>query len=232
MGISKTPLVCTCKYTTQNTSNFKKHLEYYQQKGEESAHKRQKVEEQRQSEVDFLRSQLLERDRQINEKDKQLTEKEKQLAEKDKYIQKLQKRPTVVVDNSINIFGKESLSHITPEQIDQILADPENAVPQFIKIKHSLPCNQNVRCINKKDGIYQITVGEGEDIKWENIPKGEVLEQMYETNSSILEGQASHEEHLPFYDHQDKINASIEGKDKRKAYQRQLDKIHLVVTNP
>ena len=199
---------------------------YFKQKGEEEAHKEIQREAQRHnSEVEFLRNQLLERD-------KQIAEQAKQLAEKDKYIQKLQNRPTVIVDNSINVFGKESIKHITDDQIQRILGNPKNAIPEFIKIKHSIPENKNVRCINKKEGIYQKTVRQGDDIKWENILKNEVLEQLYDDNSCILEGEAVEEEHLSFLNHQDKVRASAGGEDGGRRYKEQLDKIHLILTNP
>ena len=64
-----------------------------------------------------------------------------QLATKDRQIEELikaNKKPRTVTNNNryvveqhINVFGKETLSHISHEQIQRLLADPENAVAKF-----------------------------------------------------------------------------------------------------
>ena len=72
---------------------------------------------------------------------------QKELAAKDKQINDLireAKRPRTVhnttnnnryvVEQHINVFGKESIGHISHEQIQALLADPANAVSQFIKL--------------------------------------------------------------------------------------------------
>ena len=109
-----------------------------------------------------------------------------QLAAKDRQIELLIKTPRTVnnttnnhyvVEQHINVFGKESIDHISPEQIQALLADPANAVPQFIKLKHWAPggVKQNLRIPNQKRAIYQVVVaGEGEEKEWENQAKGEV----------------------------------------------------------
>ena len=103
----------------------------------------------------------------------------------------------ITVDSSINTFGKESIKHINPKQIQALLADPANAVSQFIKLKHRRApdgVNNNVRVPNKKRAIYQVVVaGEGEEKEWENKTKGEVLEQLYDENSGHLEAEADEE---------------------------------------
>jgi hypothetical protein len=138
------------------------------------------------------------------------------------------------VEQNINVFGKESLEHISSQQIQRLLADPENAVAKFVKLKHRAPSNANVRCPNVNRAIYQVVVDtEGEGKEWENRPKGEVLEKLYDDNSSILEGEAIEEEHLPFLDHQDKVKASAaaDAVDGGRCYKKQLDKIHNVIMN-
>ena len=103
-----------------------------------------------------------------------------------------------------------------------------------MKLKHKAPSNANVRCPNVNRAIYQVVVGtEGEGKEWENRPKGEVLEKLYDDNSSILEGEAIEEEHLPFLDHQDKVKASAaaDAVDGGRCYKQQLDKIHNVIIN-
>jgi hypothetical protein len=186
-----------------------------------------------------------------NEKDARIASLERELAEKNKQIHELiqvAKKPRTVnntnttnnryvVEQHINVFGKESIEHISPEQIQALLADPANAVPQFIKLKHRRSpggVNQNLRIPNQKRAIYQVVVaGEGEEKEWENKAKGEVLEQLYDDNSGHLEAEADEETQVGsrFLDHQEKVKASADGEDGGRRYKDQLDKIHSVVTN-
>ena len=212
----KEPRVCDCGYTTVTMSNW-------------SIHKK--------------RCKL------VATSDKELiaTLKE-QLAAKDRQIEQLIKRPRTstvnnttnnryMVEQHINVFGKESIEHISHAQIQALLADPANAVPQFIKLKHRRApdgVNQNLRIPNQKRAIYQVVVvGEGEDKEWENKSKGEVLEQLYDENSGHLEAEADEDTRVgwKFLDHQDKVKLSAGGEDGGKRYKEQLDKIHSVVTN-
>ena len=168
-----------------------------------------------------------------------------QLAAKDRQIEQLIKKPRTVTNNTtnkyvveqkINVFGKESIEHISHEQIQALLADPANAVPQFIKLKHRRApngVNQNVRVPNQKRAIYQVVVaGEGEEKEWENKAKGEVLEQLYDDNSGHLEAEANEETRVgsEFLDHQERVKASVEGGDGGRRYKEQLDKIHCVMS--
>ena len=175
----------------------------------------------------------------------QLSMKDQQLAAKDRQIEELikaTKKPRMVnnttnryvVEQHINVFGKETLDHITPQQIQYLLADPENAVAKLVRLKHRAYSNANVRCPNINRAIYQVVVEgaieEGEK-EWENRAKGEVLEKLYDDNSSILEGEAIEEDHTPFLDHQDKVKASAAANaaDGGRCYKHQLDKIHNVI---
>jgi hypothetical protein len=168
-----------------------------------------------------------------------------QLAAKDRQIEQLIKKPRMVTNNTtnkyvveqkINVFGKESIEHISHEQIQALLADPANAVPQFIKLKHRRApdgVNNNIRVPNQKRAIYQVVVpGEGEEKEWENKAKGEVLEQLYDDNSGHLEAEADEETRVGsrFLDHQDRVKASVDGGDGGRRYKEQLDKIHCVMS--
>lgn len=184
-------------------------------------------------------------ERQLAAKDEQMRE---QLAAKDRQIEQLIKKPRTVnhttnnrfiVEQNVNIFGKESIDHISQDQIRALLADPVNAVPQFIKLKHRRApggVNNNIRVPNQKRAIYQVVVPgeEGEKEKeWENKCKGEVLEQLYDDNSGQLEAEADEEtvEGVNFLDHQDRVKASaaVDASDGGRLYKEQLDKIHNVV---
>jgi hypothetical protein len=189
------------------------------------------------------------KDELIEQMKEQLADTKEQLAAKDRQIEQLIKRPRTVnntnnttnnryvVEQHINTFGKESIEHISPAQIQALLADPANAVPHFIKLKHRLApggVNQNLRIPNQKRAIYQVVVaGEGEEKEWENKAKGEVLEQLYDDNSGHLEAEADEETQVgsQFLDHQDRVKASAGGGDGGRRYKDQLDKIHSVVTN-
>ena len=200
------------------------------------------------------RCQLIpsEKDTIISQMKEQLADAKEQLAAKDEQIRELiqvAKKPRTVnhttnnryvVEQHINVFGKESLEHIRPEQIEAILADPANAVSRFIKLKHQKApggVNANVRVPNQKRAIYQVVVDaglEGEK-EWENRAKGEVLEQLYDENSGHLEAEADEETRVgsQFLEHQDlvKASAAADAEDGGRKYKEQLDKIHMVVTS-
>jgi hypothetical protein len=228
----KEPRVCDCGYTTTFTSSWSTHK------------KRCKlVTTGEQERIASLERQLAAKDEQMAA---QMAAKDEQLAAKDKQINELIKRPRTVhnttnnkyvVEQHINVFGKESINHITPAQIRSLLADPVNAVPQFIKLKYRRApggVNNNVRIPNQKRAIYQVVVqGEDGDKQWESQAKGDVLEQLYDDNSGELEVEADEDtrEGLRFLDHQDKVKESASGTDGGKRYKEQLDKIHCVISN-
>ena len=219
--------VCDCGYTTFESSNWSTHK------------KRCKLV------VTADRELICTLQKQLAVKDEQMKE---QLAAKDRQIEELikaTKKPRTVTNNTtnkyvveqhINVFGKESIEHISHEQIQALLADPANAVPQFIKLKHRRApdgVNQNVRVPNQKRAIYQVVVpGEDNEKEWENKAKGEVLEQLYDDNSGHLEAEADEETRIgsQFLDHQDRVKASVDGGDGGRRYKEQLDKIHCVMS--
>ena len=220
----KEPRTCNCGYSTMNSGNWSTH--------KKSCRLTQSSDKEL---ILTLKEQLAIKDEHY----------QKELAAKDRQIEELikaTKKPRTVnttnnnryvVEQHINVFGKESLAHISQEQIQRLLADPENAVAKFVKLKHREPSNANVRCPNVNRAIYQVVVDaglEGEK-EWENRAKGEVLERLYDDNSSILEGEAIEEEHLPFLDHQDKVKASAAANaaDGGRCFKQQLEKIHNVI---
>ena len=214
--------VCVCGYTTITITYWSRHRKSCKL-----------IPDDKDARIATLERQLEETRRDAKE----------QLTAKDRQIEQLIKKPRTVnttnnnryvVEQHINVFGKETLSHISQEQIQRLLADPENAVAKFVKLKHREPSNANVRCPNVNRAIYQVVVEgaveEGEK-EWENRAKGEVLEKLYDDNSSILEGEATEEDHMPFLDHQDKVktSAAVNGVDGGRCYKQQLDKIHNVI---
>ena len=223
--------MCACGYNTLNTSNFLKHQRICKENNNNT----------KDTLIETLQRELHDNKKQLEVKDRQIaaqTEEIKMLIKKPRTVNHNTNNSTTnryVVEQNINVFGKESLEHITPEQIQRLLADPESAVAKLVKLKHRKePSNANVRCPNVNRAIYQVVVGgEGEEKEWENRAKGEVLEMLYDDNSTILEGEAVEEEHMPFLDHQDMVRASASANaaDGGRRYKEQLDKIHNVIIN-
>ena len=236
----KEPRVCECGYESIWMSNWSTHKKSCKL----VTHVVSTGEQER---IASLERQLVAKDEQMKEqlaaKDEQMAV---QLAAKDRQIEQLIKKPRTVhnttnnryvVEQHINVFGKESINHITPAQIRSLLADPVNAVPQFIKLKYRRApggVNNNVRIPNQKRAIYQVVVvGEDGEKQWENQAKGDVLEQLYDDNSGELEIEADEDtrEGLRFLNHQDKVKESASGADGGRRYKEQLDKIHCVISN-
>ena len=209
--------VCACGYTTTGIRNWSQHMK----------HCKLVVTSDREL-IATLKEQLAAKDEQI----KELI----QVAKKPRTVNNTTNN-RYVVEQHINVFGKESIDHISPAQIQALLADPANAVPQFIKLKHRRApggVNKNLRIPNQKRAIYQVVVaGEGEEKEWENQAKGEVLEQLYDESSGHLEAEADEETRVgsQFLDHQDRVKTSAGGDDGGRRYKDQLDKIHSVVTS-
>jgi hypothetical protein len=202
-----------------------------------------------------LERQLEKKDQQLEATHQQMKEQleathqqmKEQLAAKDKQIHDLireAKRPRTVnnttnnnrfvVEQHIRVFGNESVEHISQQQIQALLADPVNAVPQYIKLKHRKApggVNHNIRIPNKNKAIYQVVVGGGGDKEWENKSKGEVLEKLYDDSSGHLEAEANEDTTVGsfFLSHQDKVKLSESGSDGGRLYKDQLDKIHNIL---
>ena len=215
----KEPRICECGFTTVWMSSWSNH----KKSCDSNSIGKDALISELKKDKDDLKQQLQAKDRQIEDLIK-ANKKPRTVTNNNRYV----------VEQHINVFGKESLAHISQEQIQRLLADPENAVAKFVKLKHRDPSNANVRCPNVNRAIYQVVVEggveEGEK-EWENRAKGEVLEKLYDDNSSILEGEAVEEDHTPFLDHQDKVKASAAANavDGGRCYKQQLDKIHSVI---
>ena len=213
----KVPRTCPCGFTTMGMNNWSQHTKHCKLV------------------VTSDKERIASLERELAEKNKQIHELIK-VAKKPRTVNNTTNN-RYVVEQHINVFGKESIEHISPEQIQALLADPANAVPQFIKLKHRRApngVNQNLRIPNQKRALYQVVVaGEDEDKEWENKAKGEVLEQLYDDNSGHLEAEADEETQVGsrFLDHQERVRASADGDDGGRRYKDQLDKIHSVVTN-
>jgi hypothetical protein len=223
----KDPRVCECGYETMIIANWSAHKKRCKGLGEAEQLKNQvaQMKEQLATNHEHYQKELAAKDDQISELI--------QVAKKPRTVNHTTNN-RYVVEQHINVFGKESLEHIRPEQIETLLADPANAVSRYIKLKHQKApggVNANVRVPNQKRAIYQVVVtNEDGEKEWENRAKGEVLEQLYDENSTHLETEAV-EGQDGFLEHQDLVKASAEGEDGGRRYKEQLDKIHMLVAN-
>jgi hypothetical protein len=60
----------------------------------------------------------------------------------------------------VNVFGKESIDHISDEQLQQLLNEPSTAVARLVRLKLSAPENQNVRVPNKRERVVEVVTDE------------------------------------------------------------------------
>lgn len=218
---------CNCGYKTANSGNFCKHRRICDA-----------------GEI-LQRDALADKDRMIAEKDRLLSEKDEEIHYlREQLAQSLKNPRTVtnhndnrsmnnryIVNQSVNVFGKESTSHISEEQLRRLISDPETAVANFVKLKHSVAENQNVRVPNKRERRYEVVVAEeqeGGQKRWKSVDKAEVLAELYETNEMFLEGEVDEEDCVGarFVRYQDRVKDSIDGTDGGKLYKVQLDQIH------
>ena len=214
---------CACGYTTADPSNWSRHKKSCPLVPNEKDARIASLENDKLQ----LTSQLAAKDRQIDELIK--------AAKKPRTVNNTTNK--YVVHQHVNCFGNESVEHITGQEIQKLLADPANAVPQYIKLKHMRApggVNRNVRVPNQKRAMYQVVV-EGPDGKeWEHQAKGDVLEKLYDEGSIQLEAEADEDTRVGFMfmDHQEKVRDSANGKsgDGGRRYKEQLDKIHCVLS--
>lgn len=192
--------VCECGYATTHRGNWSTHK------------KRCATHATIDPEKEQLREQLAAKDEQLAATREQLALAQEQLATKDellvaqaKQIDELlqaakeeRKRPRTVnnnlnstVNNHINVFGKESLAHITEAKLQELLSDPYTSVARLVTLKHSVEENQNVKVPNAREKWVQVLV-EGEDgqREWQAVPKGDILSEIVESNAMLLEGEA------------------------------------------
>ena len=242
-NVYKEPRRCICGYMTSYIGNWQRHKKSCPGL----------VSNEKDARIASLEQQLVAKDEQMAARDEQMAARDEQmaaqLAAKDRQIDELikaAKKPRTinttnnkyVVEQHVNCFGKESVEHISEQQIQRLLADPANAVPQYIKLKHNRApggVNKNVRVPNQKRAMYQVVVHvPGGEKEWETQAKGDVLEQLYDENSIQLEAEVDEETRVGsmFLNHQDRVRESANGNsgDGGRRYKEQLDKIHCVVS--
>ncbi|MGB0378407.1 MAG: hypothetical protein ACPGGE_06245, partial [Poseidonia sp.] len=189
-----------------------------------------------------LQQQLATKDEQLATKDEQLAAKDaqmkEQLAAKDRQIEELLKRPRTVnnttnnnnrylVEQHINVFGKESIDHISDEQLQQLLREPSTAVARLIRLKLQAPENQNVRVPNKRERVVEVVTDEEGHKRWKTVDRDGVLERLWDDNGLLLENEADEEDGgmgARFVRHQERVRESQD--QNGRMYREQLGQIH------
>ena len=172
-------------------------------------------------------------------KDEQMKE---QLQAKDRQIEKLincAKKPRTetthnhnVTNQQINVFGRESLEHITSAKLQELLTDPDTSVARLVTLKQTVDANRNVRVPNAREKWVQV-YREGEDglRHWETVPKGDVLGDLVMDNAMFLEGEAD-DSTAPGVRYSQWRERLLESQDQNgRMYKDQMDRVHKAVVD-
>ena len=185
-------------------------------------------------EKDQLRERVASLEQQLQAKDAQMKE---QLEAKDRQIEELLKRPRTVnhttnhnryvVEQHVNVFGKESIDHISDEQLQQLLQEPSTAVARLVRLKLQAPENQNVRVPNKRERVVEVVTDEEGHKRWKSVDRDGVLERLWDDNGLLLENEADEEDGgtgSQFVRHQERVRQSQD--QNGRMYREQLGQIH------
>ena len=145
--------------------------------------------------VELLNEKLNEKDNQLNEKDNKLKRKEKELKKKDKEISRLLKKTGVNIKQNINniqnnikilAYNKTDLTHLKDKDYIKFLSHSNFCVPHMIKKLHfdpKKPENHNIYISNLKNNYIMVY----DDDKWNIQDRNEIIHDMIEDNTNILE---------------------------------------------
>jgi hypothetical protein len=192
-------------------------------------------------EKDQLRERVASLEQQLSTKDEQLQQqlatKDAQLEAKDRQIEELLKRPRTVnnttnhnryvVEHNVNVFGKESIDHISDEQLQQLLQEPSTAVARLVRLKLQAPENQNVRVPNKRERVVEVVTDDEGHKRWKSVDRDGVLERLWDDNGLLLENEADEEDGgtgSQFVRHQERVRQSQD--QNGRLYKEQLGQIH------
>ena len=210
------PRYCECGYSTQARGNW-------------SRHSRMCKQSNRLTEFSVETVRLRERVMSMEEQNKQLTE---QLAAKDRQIEQLIKRPRTVtnhnrflVNNNVNCFGRETLCHIPEAKYQELLRDPETSVAKVVALQRAVPENENVTVPNVRERRWLVVEEEDGEKQWKSRDKGQVLEQIWESGTFLLEGEADEDTAVGarWSRWAGKVRSTMEGGG--KLYREQLDMV-------
>ena len=219
------PRQCTCGYSTLWMSAWSTH---------------QKTCRKRAAETDGEKDQLRER---VASLENQVQQQHEQLQAKDRQIEELLKRPRTVTNNTtnhnryvveqhVNVFGKETIDHISDEQLQQLLHEPSTAVARLVRLKMSVPENQNVRVPNKRERVVEVVTDEEGQKRWKSVDRDNVLERLWDDNGLLLENEADEDDHgigARFVRHQQRVKESQD--QNGRLYKDQLAQIHTTLAD-
>lgn len=218
--------VCQCGFKTIHRSNWSTHK------------KRCKLNNDEKYNNNSLQEQLIAKDQQIAEKDRQIAEKDKQIAELLAAAKAERKKPRTVTHttnntvnyNNVNVFGKESLGHITDETIQELIKDPETSIARLVTLKHSVVENRNIRVPNTREQFVQLLVEENGEKRWQTLKKGDVLGEIVENTAMQLDDQADEDtlHGQRFVSWHDKLKDSVDSDsvDGLRMYRDQMERVH------
>ena len=200
----------------------------------------QKTCRKRAAETDGEKDQLRER---VASLENQVKQQHEQLQAKDRQIEELLKRPRTVTNNTtnhnryvveqhVNVFGKETIDHISDEQLQQLLHEPSTAVARLVRLKMSAPENQNVRVPNKRERVVEVVTDEEGQKRWKSVDRDNVLERLWDDNGLLLENEADEDDHgvgARFVRHQQRVKESQD--QNGRLYKDQLAQIHTTLAD-
>lgn len=231
----KEPRVCECAFQTTHRGAWSIHKRTCKQRPIQSDPEKDQLRER----VASLEQQVAAKDLQIKEqlaaKDLQMKE---QLEAKDRQIEELLKRPRTVnhttnhhnryvVEQHINVFGQESIDHISDEQLQQLIQEPSTAVARLVRLKLQAAENQNVRVPNKRERVVEVVTDEDGQKRWKSVDRDGVLERLWDDNGLLLENEADEEDGgigARFVRHQEMVRMSQD--QNGRMYREQLGQIH------
>ena len=163
-----------------------------------------------------------------------------QLAAKDRQIEALircAKKPRTVHNHNvtnqhINVFGKESLDHITSANLKELLTHPETSVARLVTLKQTVDSNRNVRVPNAREKWIQVYREDKDGIRrWETVPKDDVLGDLVMDNALFLEGEAD-DTTAPGIRYSQWRERLLESQDQNgRLYKDQMDRCHKAIVD-
>jgi len=215
----KEPRTCECGYSTCHAGNWSVHSRTCKSRAIAPDHEKA-----------LLREQLALKDQQLATMNQHLADTKDQLAAKDRQIEQLIKRPRTinnhnrfVVNNNVNCFGRESLEHISEAKYQELLRDPETSVAKVVALQRTVAENENVAVPNVRERRWLVVEDEGGEKQWKSKDKGVVLEQLWESSTCLLEGEADEETPVGarWSRWADKVRSGVDG----RLYREQLDMV-------
>ena len=126
---------------------------------------------------------LCDKDNEIKDLKNEKTEIYKKL---DKLLDKIGNTTNIQNTININSFGKEDLSHISKNMLDNLITIPYNMIPKMIAAVHfndEKPENKNIFIPNKKDKFVKIF----KNNKWEYQDKDSAIDRLVDDKYTVID---------------------------------------------